>query len=63
MARTKQTARKNTGSKAPRKMLANKAARKTVHTISQAVVTGHGGMKKPHRFRPGTVSLREIRKY
>ena len=34
MARTKQTARKNTGSKAPRKMLANKAARKTVHTIS-----------------------------
>ena len=28
MARTKQTARKNTGSKAPRKQLANKAARK-----------------------------------
>ena len=29
MARTKQTARKNIGSKAPRKCLANKAARKT----------------------------------
>lgn len=29
MARTKQTARKNTGAKAPRKQLANKAARKT----------------------------------
>ena len=34
MARTKQTARKNTGAKAPRKQLANKAARKTAHTVS-----------------------------
>ena len=58
MARTKQTARKNTGSKAPRKMLANKAARKTA-TVSDSVQC----IKKPHRFRPGTVSLREIRKY
>jgi hypothetical protein len=56
MARTKQTARKNTGAKAPRKHLANKAARKT------APVPG-GGVKKPHRYRPGTVALREIRKY
>ena len=22
-----------------------------------------GGVKKPHRFKPGTVALREIRKY
>jgi histone H3 len=22
-----------------------------------------GGVKKPHKFRPGTVALREIRKY
>tara|TARA_B110000008_G_scaffold186355_1_gene185125 strand:- start:127 stop:282 length:156 start_codon:yes stop_codon:yes gene_type:complete len=22
-----------------------------------------GGVKKPHRYRPGTVALREIRKY
>lgn len=55
MARTKQTARKNTGAKAPRKMLANKAARKTAPAC--------GGIKKPHRFRAGTVALREIRKY
>lgn len=55
MARTKQTARKSTGGKAPRKQLATKAARKS------APVTG--GFKKPHRFRPGTVALREIRKY
>ena len=55
MARTKQTARKSTGGKAPRKQLATKAARKSV--------PANGGMKKPHRYRPGTVALREIRKY
>jgi len=55
MARTKQTARKSTGGKAPRKQLATKAARKSA---PQA-----GGVKKPHRFRPGTVALREIRKF
>ncbi|KAK4800244.1 hypothetical protein SAY86_025609 [Trapa natans] len=55
MARTKQTARKSTGGKAPRKQLATKAARKSAPTT--------GGVKKPHRYRPGTVALREIRKY
>jgi len=56
MAHTKQTARKSTGGKAPRKQLATKAARKTAATAT-------GGVKKPHRFRPGTVALREIRRY
>eukprot|EP00804_Cyclotella_cryptica_P008986 CCRYP_003090-RA/>CCRYP_003090-RA protein AED:0.04 eAED:0.04 QI:0/-1/0/1/-1/0/1/0/130 len=55
MARTKQTARKCTGGKAPRKQLATKAARKSAPAA--------GGCKKPHRYRPGTVALREIRKY
>ena len=63
MARTKQTARKNTGAKAPRKQLANKAARKTAHTVSQPASAAPGGMKRVHRFRPGTVALREIRKF
>ena len=54
MARTKQTARMSTGGKAPRKALASKAARKSAPAT---------GVKKPHRFRPGTVALREIRKY
>ena len=54
MARTKQTARKSTGGKAPRKQLATKAARKFVRAA---------GIRKPKRFRPGTVALREIRKY
>ncbi|KAE8721610.1 histone H3.2 [Hibiscus syriacus] len=43
------------GGKAPRKQLATKAARKSAPAT--------GGVKKPHRFRPGTVALREIRKY
>jgi histone H3 len=38
----------------PRKQLASKAARKGVPS---------NGVKKPHRFRPGTVALREIRRY
>ena len=55
MARTKQTARKSTASKAPRKHLAAlKAARKS----APAHPSGGSGMKKPHRFRPGTVALR-----
>ena len=62
MARTKQTARKQipTGGKAPRKQISNKeqikqAARKSAPAM--------GGIKKPHRYRPGTVALREIRRY
>ena len=51
MARTKQTARKSTGGKAPRKQLATKAARKSAPAT--------GGVKKPHRYRPGTVALRD----
>uniref|UniRef100_A0A8D2GB10 Core Histone H2A/H2B/H3 domain-containing protein n=1 Tax=Theropithecus gelada TaxID=9565 RepID=A0A8D2GB10_THEGE len=40
---------------APRKQLATKAARKSAPST--------GGVKKPHRYRPGTVALREIRCY
>ncbi len=52
MARTKQTARVSTGGKAPRIHLATKAARR---------LNFQGG--GAHRWRPGTVALREIRKY
>jgi histone H3 len=56
MARTKTTARKSTvGVKQPRKK-AGKDSKK-------AAATPAGGMKKSHRYRPGTVALREIRKY
>jgi histone H3 len=52
MARTKQTARKSVGSK---------SAKKLVNREGKTVATG--GIRKPHRFRPGTVALREIRRY
>ena len=55
MARTKQTARKSTGGKAPKKQLATKASRKSAPE--------NGGVKKLHRYRPGTVALRDIRRY
>ena len=55
MGRTKQTARKSTGGKAPRMKLATHAGRARGFPV--------GGVKKPHRYRPGTVALRVIRRY
>jgi len=61
MARTKQTATKRTGGaadvrhKVVRQQLAAQAARRSMPST--------GGVKKPHRYRPGTVALREIRHY
>ena len=55
MARTKQTARKSSGGKCPRKRLATRHAKRHPPQI--------GGIKKPMRYRPGTVALRQIRKY
>jgi histone H3/H4 len=62
MARTKHTARKSTPGtgglhQSPKKAplsLAKKAGKKTAPGSA---------IKKPHRFRPGTVALREIRRY
>ena len=66
MARTKSTARKstrNTGIKKPRKeYTTSKTARKTANYASGQKPL-EGGVKKAHRYRPGTVALREIRKY
>lgn len=56
MARTKQTARKSTGGKAPRKRLATKAARKMDPPV-------RGCIKTRRRYRPGTRALKDIRKY
>ncbi|XP_010610324.1 histone H3.1 [Fukomys damarensis] len=54
MARTKQTARKSTGGKAPRKQLAR---------VGYKTAPATGSVKRAHRYRPGTVALREIRRY
>ena len=57
MARTKHTARKATGNKQPRKGVASKTSK------GKAPVTPGIGVKKAHRFRPGTVALRDIRRF
>ena len=66
MARTKQTARKSVGGKS----IGGKSPRKSTkwtHRKAQKALKAalESGIKKPkaHRFRPGTVALREIRKY
>lgn len=33
------------------------------HDSPAVIQNTTGGVKKPHRFRPGTVALREIRRY
>ena len=65
MARTKQPTRKSIRSpgierlsekaKGPKRKLLTKAARQALPPT--------GGVKKPKRHRPGTVALREIRRY
>ncbi len=62
MARTKQTARKSTGGKAPRPAIiaaAKRVAGRRVVVSAPAM----SGVKRPHRYRPGTVALREIRRF
>ena len=49
------TSRKSTGGKAPRKQLATKEVRLNAPRT--------GGIKKPNRYCPGTVALRQIRHY
>ena len=57
MARTKSHPHKKSVEKAPRKKITSKAARKGAQPPDA------GRVKKPHRFRAGTVALREIRRY
>jgi len=58
MARTKNVnvPAKVAAGKAPRKSAASKTPRKSVPPSA-------GGVKKPHRYKPGTVALQEIRRY
>lgn len=53
MARTKDTAVKKSTKKASKKVGKKKSTKSSSST----------GVKKTHRFRPGTVALREIRRY
>ena len=74
MARVKQAARKTSAAKAPRYFQLTQQARR--HELQQQIAAAlprcrslvrqlgpRGGVKKPHRYRPGTVALREIRRF
>ncbi len=79
MARTKQVASKSTGGRAPRKQLAELkkrhnatlrkstgggAPKKQLSTRNaRKSATATGEVKRRYRYRPGTVALKEIRKY
>ena len=87
MARTKQTARKSTGGKAPRFQLATKGARAAAEQARRQAQSANAkflaaqrrvrmaelaaaraqeaqaAIKKPRRYRPGTVALREMRRF
>ncbi|KAK4352934.1 hypothetical protein RND71_028452 [Anisodus tanguticus] len=55
MARTKQTSSRSTRDTTPKKQLTIKVAHKSSPTTK--------GVKNPHRYMPGIVALREIRRY
>ena len=65
MARTKQTARLNTGGKAPRRQFQTKPVptRKGKGRQGTPAAPAPAQPKRRHRYRPGTVALREIRRY
>jgi histone H3 len=60
MTRTKQTARRSSGGKAPCFALATMAARVEAARAGWKILHHTGGVKKPHRYCPGTVALCEI---
>jgi len=60
MARTKESSRKSTG-KLPREVLVTKGKKSAPSKASQG--SSSANQKKPFRFRPGTVALRDIRRY
>ena len=60
MGRTKHTPLKSAASA---KGGPKTAARKALPTKSKGGAPATGGVKKPHRYRPGTVALRQIRHF
>src|SRR5487761_2530148 len=64
MARTKATAKRNpAAAEASRALVVANKAKKGSKTKAVVPADADGKVKKPHRFRPGTVALREIRRY
>ena len=62
MARTKQTARRDQGGKAPRRIFTKNPSSIKAKIAAKKGKTGYSEPKK-RKFMPGTEALREIRKY
>ena len=62
MARMKQSARKLGSGKTQMERIAAAAKKKTAPSAGGVKVALTAGVKKAHRYRPGTVALREIRR-
>ena len=62
MARTKQTARRDQGGKAPRRIFTKNSSSIKAQRAAKKGKSSYSEPKK-WRFRPGTVALREIRRY
>ncbi len=56
MVRTKEIAKRNTN------VSENNCLRRLAFKVVRRTNLSSGGIKKPHRYRPGTVALREIRR-
>lgn len=63
MGRTKQATPKKVTKQPETKVVAKKCPRKSYLKEHSAAWQRKNGIKTPHRYRPGTVALREIRKY
>ncbi|GLC45353.1 Histone H3 type 2 [Pleodorina starrii] len=63
MARTKQTNPGKKGAAAARAAAKKGGSPARGGRSPQAAAAADAAIKKPHRYRPGTVALREIRKY
>lgn len=53
--------KRTTHSRGPKK--ASRKQERPRKAVARSAIRAGGNIKKPHRFRPGTVSLREIRRY
>jgi histone H3 len=64
MARMKQTSVKNTNTgQAPRNCVSGKKSSKNLASVAANEIMAKLQKLRKHRYRPGTVALREIRKY
>eukprot|EP00898_Chlorokybus_atmophyticus_P001465 jgi/Chlat1/2319/Chrsp17S00173 len=65
MVRTKQSPLRSTGGRAPCKHVSSHPATNSAATdsVTPSSKPSSDGSRKPHRYRPGTIALKEIRRY